>query len=127
MGGWSPSETTIVALFSVFFGGGVAALINAAVQKTLKRQDVASAGLGAVLGGFNSLLDQQQDLINTLRKEMADLEAACERRVQEAQAEMKSQGEECNRRIRHLEDEMQRIHEMYRRRIGEMQPREGQS
>lgn len=128
MGGWAPSETTIVALFSVFFGGGVAAVINAAVQKALKRQDVASAGLGAVLGGFNNLLDQQQELINTLRKEMADLEAICERRVQEAQNEMKAQGEECDKRIRHLEDELQRLHEMYQRQLSEMgrRTREGQ-
>lgn len=122
MGGWSPSETTVVALFSVVFGGGAAALINAAVQKTLKRQDVASAGLSAVLGGFNSLLDQQQDLITALRKEMEDLEAECSRRVLDVETRMRSQGEECDKRIRHLEDEMQRIHDFYRRRIGEMKP-----
>lgn len=123
MGAWSPSETTIVALFSVFFGGGVAALINAAVQKALKRQDVASAGLGAVLGGFNNLLDQQQELINTLRKEMADLEAECDRRVQGVEAKMLAQGQDCDRRVGHLETEMERLHEMYRRRIADAERR----
>lgn len=110
-------------MLAVLCGAPLAALAAGKMQMVLRRQDLSYSGLTAVLVAHKTLIDQQQNMIESLRSQLKEIEDDCHSQLDAMAREMRGKEDECARKLTSLGEEMRRQGAMYSRRIDELERR----